>query len=212
MLSQIMCKFREVRNGAVSLDEKIYIQRRVTACVENNEELPFPLQMTRASQVVLKFVHLAFVEYADMLKRWHDDLYIDANNEEYNERKALVYLCMASKVCDCLNMKRAHHGTALLKVLSLMRLYQETRSKCNLTEVLYNFGRVAHYIGCLDLAVAYYRDCLASDDLDDDSRGGSTIDVRNAVKKHAAFNLHLIYRSIGENALAMKLMHDYLVV
>ena len=59
--------------------------------------------MTRANLVVLKFVHIA-LEYADMLKRWDDDLYIDENNEKYNERKAVTYLSMASKLCNCLNM------------------------------------------------------------------------------------------------------------
>jgi tetratricopeptide (TPR) repeat protein len=201
-----MNKFRDVgKDNSITSEEKVFIQRRIVSCEENNEEIPWPLQMTRANLVVLKFVHIAFAEYADMLKRWDDDLYIDENNEKYNERKAVTYLSMASKLCNCLNMKRTYHGSALLKALSLMRLYQEKREKHCKSEVLYNFGRIAQYAGLIDLAVTYYRDCLRLSDEDSD-------DVQKLTKKHAAFNLHLIYRDVGENELAMKLINNYLSI
>ena len=206
MMCHIMNKFREVGNdNSITPEEKVFIQRRIVSCEENNAEIPWPLQMTRANLVVLKFVHIAFAEYADMLKRWDDDLYIDEDNEKYNERKAVTYLSMASKLCNCLNMKRTYHGSALLKALSLMRLYQEKREKHCPSEVLYNFGRIAQYAGLVDLAVTYYRDCLRLSDEDSD-------DVQKLTKKHAAFNLHLIYRDVGENELAMKLINNYLSI
>ena len=89
MMCHIMNKFRDVgKDNSITSEEKVFIQRRIVSCEENNEEIPWPLQMTRANLVVLKFVHIAFAEYADMLKRWDDDLYIDENNEKYNERKS----------------------------------------------------------------------------------------------------------------------------
>jgi len=200
MMSRVLNTFQSIsKDGcSVSSDAMMFIQRRVVYYEQNNETLPWSVQMTRANQVDPKFVHISFTEYVDMLKRWHDDIYIENDNEKYNERKAIVYLCMVSTLCKCLNLKRTYLGTALLKAISFMTLYQELRIKTNESEVLYNFGRLAQYVGLLDLAAAYYRDCIAL----------GTGDSR----MHAAFNLHLIYRNSGEDLLAMKLMSDVLSV
>ncbi len=89
-------------------------------------------------------------------------------------------------------------------------------SRRNQQEAAYNIGRAAHQLGLLHLAAPFYERALATEPPVDPSCGPgmaagaarSSFDVR----REAAHNLVLIYRTTGAVMLARKVMRQHLVI
>jgi len=74
--------------------------------------------------------------------------------------------------------------------------------RCNEQETAYNLGRAAHQLGLLHVAVPFYERALAAKP----PLSSSIADVR----REAAHNLVLIYRSTGATGMARHIMREHL--
>ena len=81
-----------------------------------------------------------------------------------------------------------------------MQEYAEQRGSEQ--EACYNLGRAAHQLGLLHVAVPFYERALAAQP----PPKSSSADVR----REAAHNLVLIYRSTGATSIARQVMREHL--
>ena len=83
----------------------------------------------------------------------------------------------------------------------------------NAEESNYNLGRAAHHLGLVHIAVQYYKSCLHCDDtLGSEAPLGRLPCPQQGLKREAAFNLSLIYRSTGAEHLARQLLRQYVSI
>mmetsp|Transcript_7133 Transcript_7133/g.11257 ORF Transcript_7133/g.11257 Transcript_7133/m.11257 type:complete len:971 (-) Transcript_7133:169-3081(-) len=77
-------------------------------------------------------------------------------------------------------------------------------------EACYNLARAYHQIGLLQFAVPYYEKVLSMPHHHDSKDVGKG--EVNSLKREAAYNLSLIYRSSGSHALARQILQEYLTI
>lgn len=111
--------------------------------------------------------------------------------------------CICVLSCRTVCTETSPHLPLQRKGLRHVNVVQEYAGRrCNEQEALYNTGRAAHQLGLLHVAVPLYERALAAPA----PAASSTTDVR----REAAHNLVLIYRSTGAIELARQIMHEYL--
>ena len=98
-------------------------------------------------------------------------------------------------------------SSLITQCIAFLHKYENTREIDCKNEVYYNMGRTYHQMGMFSTALYYYKECLAfKHPLMD--KYSDYLDLR----RHAAFNIHLIYRNSGNTDLARKYLCDYVVV
>lgn len=85
--------------------------------------------------------------------------------------------------------------------------YKECRNEEAKHEVHYNLGRFYHQFGINNMAVHHYNEVLKYDN-ELIRENEDLLDL----KRHAAYNLHLIYKTSGNMLLARKCLLDYVVI
>lgn len=90
-----------------------------------------------------------------------------------------------------------------------------------LQEALFNIGRACHHVGLVSQAVIYYQRVL--DTREDDypipklpNENSDPVENRKPgycdLRREAAYNLHLIYKTSGAHDLARQILKDYCTV
>eukprot|EP00105_Crassostrea_gigas_P042051 XP_019926199.1 PREDICTED: general transcription factor 3C polypeptide 3-like [Crassostrea gigas] len=80
----------------------------------------------------------------------------------------------------------------------------ELRGECQ--EIYYNLGRALHQLGLTYAAIHYYKKGLTFPPIIED--GENRFDLTHQL----AYNLMIIYKSSGSDALARHIMNRYLVI
>ncbi|XP_062578498.1 general transcription factor 3C polypeptide 3-like [Saccostrea cucullata] len=92
----------------------------------------------------------------------------------------------------------------LTQGLSFLNSYKELRGECQ--ETYYNIGRALHQLGLTYAAVHYYKKGLTFPPIVEDEQN------RFDLTRQLAYNLMVIYKTSGSEALARQVMHQYLVI
>ncbi|CAL8093766.1 unnamed protein product [Calicophoron daubneyi] len=95
---------------------------------------------------------------------------------------------------------------AVLQGLGFLNEYRRARGHCQ--EVYYNIGRACHQLMLGHVAMYYYQKVLDMEPVGETEEEKSYTDLR----KEAAYNLILLYRSQGNLSMARYLMQKYLVI
>lgn len=97
-----------------------------------------------------------------------------------------------------------------------MRSQEYASVRRNAQEAAYNIGRAAHQLGLLHLATPFYERALAAEPPPANAApGGAAASARAAdldLRREAAHNLVLIYKTTGAVALARQVMRQHLVI
>ena len=121
-------------------------------------------------------------------------------------RTKFVLLRMLTALIQCRHGCRGSSGlhcpceTAVIGICIAVQEYAEQR--CSEQEACYNFGRAAHQLGLLHVALPFYERALAAEPPSE----SSFADLR----REAAHNLVLIYRSTGATGMARQVMREHL--
>ena len=95
----------------------------------------------------------------------------------------------------------------VMQSIAYMENYCKVREPEALNEVLYNTGRLYQQVGMLTMAKTYYEQAL---------KVTNPIIEKNpqylCLRREIAFNLHLIYKSSGNYAMARNYLYEYIVV
>jgi len=186
-----MCK------GKISLD-----LRWMKRFLKKNPGLIGPLLIQGNQALAFHWSSSSYVAYLQAyirLKQYEQDADADPDQSVTQQDKALVTLCLAVAYIDhIMNKVNPDRHTTFLRALAFFTEYAAIRG--HPAESTFNLGRACHQLGLLDLSVALYEKVLA---MEDDP---------HEIKKDAAYNLHLIYKSSGNGELANKILLDYLVV
>ncbi|XP_071954105.1 general transcription factor 3C polypeptide 3-like [Antedon mediterranea] len=110
---------------------------------------------------------------------------------------ALTFLHIA---CQKFPTKRQ---MVIMQAVVFFKEYQRLRG--NIQETSYNIGRAMHHLGLYHLAIHFYEEALKTAP---SIEGDETFDLR----REAAFNLSLIYRSSGNEDLANHILMTHIVV
>ncbi|KAJ0713860.1 putative tetratricopeptide-like helical domain superfamily [Helianthus annuus] len=126
---------------------------------------------------------------------------------------ALVNLCVATALINLsLGLRLNNKHRCVLQGLAF--LYNNLRLSENSQESLYNLARAYHHVGLVSVAATYYEKVLAVHQKDHpipklpNDGPEITNDPKPGycdLKREAAYNLHLIYKSSGSVDLAMQL-------
>ncbi|KZV26794.1 general transcription factor 3C polypeptide 3 [Dorcoceras hygrometricum] len=131
----------------------------------------------------------------------------------------LVNLCAGTALINlALGHRLQNKHQAVLQGLSF--LHNNARLCKDNQESLFNIGRAYHHVGLVTLAAIYYEKVLAihqndfpipklpDESQDKDTKGRGYCDLR----REAAYNLHLIYKTSGASDLARQILKRYVVV
>ena len=110
------------------------------------------------------------------------------------------HTCWTSTHVEGFHVLRCPFKKAIIVTCIAVQEYAEQR--CSEQEACYNFGRAAHQLGLLHVALPFYERALAAE-LRPES---SSADLR----REAAHNLVLIYRHTGATGLARQVMREHL--
>ncbi|XP_033095378.1 general transcription factor 3C polypeptide 3-like [Anneissia japonica] len=91
----------------------------------------------------------------------------------------------------------------IMQTVAFLKEYEKLRGDTQ--ETNYNIGRAMHHLGLFHLAIHFYNTVLEAAP---SIIGDSTFDLR----REAAFNLSLIYRSSGNDDLANHMLMTHIVV
>ena len=125
-----------------------------------------------------------------------------------------MFACL---LCSCTFTVCVTYAISLVptpgQVTCVVPVQEYAASRRNQQEAAYNIGRAAHQLGLLHLAAPFYERALATEPPADPScvvAGAvrSSFDIR----KEAAHNLVLIYRTTGAVTLARQVMRQHLVI
>lgn len=97
--------------------------------------------------------------------------------------------------------------TLIAQAEAFLLNYGELRETDAWHEIQYNLGRLHQQFGINHIAASYYRKVLV--------HTNPLIDLHPEhldLKRHAAYNLHMIYRRAGNFVLARQVLHKYLVI
>ena len=92
----------------------------------------------------------------------------------------------------------------VVQACAFLNTYAHLRGHCQ--ESNYNIGRAMHQLGLLPAALHYYKQVLEMAPVVDDARGIYDL------KREAAHNIALIYKSSGSLDLARIYLQKYIVV
>ncbi|XP_076887573.1 uncharacterized protein LOC143537758 [Bidens hawaiensis] len=133
---------------------------------------------------------------------------------------ALVNLCVGTALINlALGLRLHNKHQCVMQGLSF--LYNNLRLSENSQEALYNLARAYHHVGLVSVAATYYEKVLAIHQIDHPipklpNDGPETTDDLKPgycdLKREAAYNLHLIYKSSGSVDLARQLLKDYCTI
>ncbi|KAI7842713.1 hypothetical protein COHA_003644 [Chlorella ohadii] len=144
--------------------------------------------------------HLLNTSYAEALGEYFHAYRVSPH-------EPLVLLCIAAALLNQAATKKvADRHRAVLQAFAFLQEYGDRRR--NPQEAAYNLGRAAHHFGLLHIAVPYYERVLESAPPPSAAAAGPSFDLR----RDAAFNLSLIYKSSGADALARQLLRQHLTV
>ncbi|KAL4583203.1 hypothetical protein LXL04_007770 [Taraxacum kok-saghyz] len=130
---------------------------------------------------------------------------------------ALLNLCAGTALINLALGLRLHNKHQCV-LQGLAFLYNNLRLSHNTQEALYNLARAYHHIGLISLAVTCYEKVLASYQKDHPipKLPNDGVEVSHDLKpgycdlrREAAYNLHLIYKSSGALDLARQLLKDH---
>ncbi|KAK3091938.1 hypothetical protein FSP39_023840 [Pinctada imbricata] len=117
----------------------------------------------------------------------------------------LIHLCIGLTFFSVAIQKYASKKHQLVSQgLAFLNSYMQLRGECQ--ESYYNMGRALHQLGLNYAAVHYYKKVLDMPPVVEDAK------ERFDLKREAAYNLLLIYKTSGSKELARELMHKYLVI
>lgn len=120
----------------------------------------------------------------------------------------MLNLCIGLSYLN-LVMNRRAANRHLLVMQAFTFLYKYYALCKGNQEANFNLGRAYHQLGLTHLAVPYYEKVLSL--ASEESKYKKTKPEEN-LKKEAAYNLSLIYRASGNDALARKMLKEFLVV
>ncbi|KAI3726599.1 hypothetical protein L1987_66397 [Smallanthus sonchifolius] len=130
---------------------------------------------------------------------------------------ALINLCAGTALINLALGFRLHNKHQCV-LQGLAFLYNNLRLSENSQEALYNLARAYHHVGLVSIAATYYEKVLAVLQKDHPipklpNDGPETTDYLKPgycdLKREAAYNLHLIYRSCGSIDLARQVLKDH---
>ncbi|XP_048758832.1 general transcription factor 3C polypeptide 3-like isoform X2 [Ostrea edulis] len=117
----------------------------------------------------------------------------------------LVNLCIGLTFIHLAGQKFSSKKHSLFcQGLTFLNNYTELRGECQ--ETYYNMGRALHQLGLTYAAVHYYKKGLSYPPVVEDEEN------RFDLTRQLAYNLMLIYKNSGSDALARQIMHQYLVI
>ncbi|PRW60262.1 general transcription factor 3C polypeptide 3 isoform X1 [Chlorella sorokiniana] len=144
--------------------------------------------------------HLLNTSYAEALSEYFHAYRVSPH-------EPLVLLCIAAALLNQAATKKvADRHRAVLQAFAFLQEYGDCRR--NPQEAAYNLGRAAHHLGLLHIAVPYYERVLESAPPPSAAAAGASFDLR----RDAAYNLSLIYKASGADALARQLLRQHLTV
>lgn len=117
----------------------------------------------------------------------------------------LVNLCIGLTLIHLAGQKYSSKKHSLFaQGLTFINNYMELRGECQ--EIYYNLGRALHQLGLTYAAIHYYKKGLTFPPIIED--GENRFDLTHQL----AYNLMIIYKSSGSDALARHIMNRYLVI
>ncbi|KVI06692.1 Tetratricopeptide-like helical [Cynara cardunculus var. scolymus] len=130
---------------------------------------------------------------------------------------ALINLCVGTALINLALGLRLHNKHQCV-LQGLAFLYNNLRLSGNSQEALYNLARAYHHVGLITLAVTYYEKVLAIHQKDHPipklpNDGSEAMDDLKPgycdLRREAAYNLHIIYKSSGAMGLARQVLRDH---
>ncbi|KAI3678471.1 hypothetical protein L6452_37765 [Arctium lappa] len=130
---------------------------------------------------------------------------------------ALINLCVGTALINLALGLRLHNKHQCV-LQGLAFLYNNLRLSGNSQEALYNIARAYHHVGLITLAVTYYEKVLAIHQKDHPipklpNDGPEAMDDLKPgycdLRREAAYNLHIIYKSSGAMDLSRQLLKDH---
>lgn len=114
---------------------------------------------------------------------------------------AVVYLGLA-----CQTKRSPNKNAFLTQASAFLFKYMKLRGRCQ--ESMYNIGRAFHQLGVMHIACHCYRQVLTMEPECKLNKWSKVSDLR----AEAAFNLSLIYRSSGNNELALQILNSFCTI
>jgi general transcription factor 3C polypeptide 3 (transcription factor C subunit 4) len=135
-------------------------------------------------------------------------VYLTRMYKNNKEEPLICLLTGLAHVHRSMQRSSTNRHVELLQGLKHIMEYSDVRSSTKFgslehQEALYNVGRVYHMLGLFSIAVEFYNRVL--DEFDD-------LDEEEDLKRHAAYNLVLIYNNSGNTRLSNKIMEKYLTI
>ncbi|KAM3323972.1 general transcription factor 3C polypeptide 3 isoform X1 [Capsicum chacoense] len=132
----------------------------------------------------------------------------------------LINLCVGSALINVALGFRLHNKHQCV-LQGMAFLYNNLRLSKNRQEALFNIGRACHHVGLVSQAVIYYQ--MVLDTREDDypipklpNENSDPVENRKPgycdLRREAAYNLHLIYKTSGAHDLARQILKDYCTV
>lgn len=120
----------------------------------------------------------------------------------------LAFMIAVTLVQMACQKNTAKKHSLVVQSHAFLTVYQKMRGEDLQHEVYYNFGRACHQLGLFPLAIHYYKKVLRFDSRLLRVKTRNTLDL----KREAAFNLSLCYKSSGAKNLALMYLRKYIVI